>query len=243
MSNPKCGPQDSDGQNWGSCPTSAKPNCSAIKNGNCTNGAWGPGANIYNYKAPTTETCGSLYNRTTGNYYDKKCTTSNNPCCSASANGVCGTSCNPANNTYKYLPNCAVSGWGVCIAPTGVSCTGSQTSVPGTRTASYVPSTTSNTCNTPIQYETQSCDAQCSKCGRQNSYTNCTVDNDCCSKNGICGKGSGFCNYDDNNYLNSTQGFYCGPRNSYKNNYNGDMGYKNHQEYCVPNSYPGRQDK
>jgi hypothetical protein len=53
MSNPKCGPQDSDGQNWGRCPTNDKPNCSAIKNGNCSRGAWGY-KNHQEYCAPNS---------------------------------------------------------------------------------------------------------------------------------------------------------------------------------------------
>lgn len=230
MSNTKCGPQDSDGKNWGRCPEYIKPNCSAIKNGTCSRGAYGPGAEIYNFRELTTERCGSLYDWNTGNNYDKICATSSNPCCSANSNGFCGASCNPVNDKYKYLPNCAVAGWGACIAPTGDSCTGNQTTIPGKSTASYVPSPT---CNTPIQYETKSCNTPCDNCGRQNNYTKCAKDNDCCSGNGLCGKGPNFCKYDDNNYLNSTQGLSCGRRNSYKNNYP-DTGLKDHKEYCAP---------
>jgi hypothetical protein len=245
--NTKCG-WNLESNNWvqkGRCQNLSDQYC-VIKNSN-TNVCNNTNTNVtnngkYNY----AEKCGNH------NWVDNgRCKTSSTPCCSAQNNGYCGNTCT-LNREYDYIapsapvaqvapvtqgakPNCAVAQWSGCTAPTDATCTGNQTNITGIQTASYISSAT---CNTPFPYETRSCNAgPCYTCGKQNNYRNCTVDNDCCSKDGLCGKGPRFCNNDPNNYLNNTQGWYCSRGNSYKDNYDGDKGYKNHKDHCIPGSW------
>lgn len=241
MSVPKCGIHD--GYNWGRCPQSNQPYCSAINGGTCR--STNPTSNnIYDYRALTTEKCGSHYNNNTGTYNNKgRCTTSNNPCCSQDTNGYCGANCNLYNNqdnNYRAptLDNCSLTAWGDCMnAPT---CNGNQISTTGAQTRNYIQN---SNCTIPVNKETlsQSCQKPCDpvpeRCGANNNGRRCSKFNDCCSRAGFCGKGSNFCYY--KNYNDYTQSSYCGPHKEEKdritNTYTTDSyGYADHSNYCGP---------